>query len=83
MNAVERAGLYVRISEQDKVKLTKAQLSKSIENHLIYVIIKVIKETDTINLKYLYYHGLVTLHKVFYTLERRIPMEFLKNLTYF
>ena len=34
MNAVERAGLYVRISEQDKVKLTKAQLSKSIENQL-------------------------------------------------
>ncbi len=27
-------GLYVRISEQDKIKLTKTQLSKSIENQL-------------------------------------------------
>lgn len=34
MNAEEKAGLYVRISEQDKVKLTNAQLSKSIENQL-------------------------------------------------
>lgn len=31
---VEKVGLYVRISEQDRVKLTKAQLSKSIENQL-------------------------------------------------
>ncbi len=34
MKAVEKAGLYVRISEQDKIKLTKVQLSKSIENQL-------------------------------------------------
>ena len=30
----ERVGLYVRISEQDRQKLTKAQLSKSIENQI-------------------------------------------------
>ena len=30
----ERVGLYVRISEQDRKKLTKSQLSKSIENQI-------------------------------------------------
>ena len=34
-------------------------------NYLIYVIIKVTKETDIINLKYFYYYGLVTLYKFF------------------
>lgn len=31
---VQRVGLYVRISEQDRKKLTKTQLSKSIENQI-------------------------------------------------
>lgn len=31
---MERVGLYVRISDQDRHKLTRAQLSKSIENQI-------------------------------------------------
>ena len=46
MKAVEKAGLYVRISEQDKIKLTKVQLSKSIENQLkmMYTVMRIFLE---------------------------------------